>query len=259
MNRIAWHRALLCGILVLFVCPGSTPLMAQDQPSSEMKGYWKEPYALLFNFNNVFTSGSILSAYRGFGIGGMASLSPSAAIRLGVTLYRNPDAPSIRTTTVTTDGTSLVSETFIVPGTTTTGARVAVDYLHRLRKERASPYLGVGVAAGWDGQRLEYTDDVTSTDVTTEVNNRSNTFFADLNGSIGVDFRILENFSLTAEYTMSIDMLRSTGQRNATTVSVANGDSVAVTETVTESQKLTYLGLSLGLVQGAALGLVYYF
>ena len=48
---------------------------------------WDKDYALLFQLNNIFTNGNILSPYQGMGAGGRWHYKEDLALRAGMTLF----------------------------------------------------------------------------------------------------------------------------------------------------------------------------
>ena len=225
---------------------------AADDEAARNRG-WNTPYALLFSLQNIFDNPSILSGY-GAGIGGQIHLSPTTALRVAADISRSSNPVYERETTQT--GGTPTKELVIPAGPTSQlGLGLGADYLIRLSTRSLAPYVGAGVGLSWTNSSRSYTDDVNVPNVTTEVDNSTNSFGIGLRGLIGIGWRVHEWMSLYAEYGLSMGLLDRTSMSEKTTVTTAGG----VNETTEKAAYTRYLNFDVSLVQGGSLGLVAFF
>jgi hypothetical protein len=218
---------------------------------------------LLFNLNNVFTAGAVLSGWQGFGFGMQKLLESGKILRVGLSLSRQTDPVNIVKTTRTTGDMEVTSFDLQLPGSGFTSQHsisAVADMIKPLTKRAIAPFLGAGAFVSFATQRLDYTDDLTVADQKTEVANSQNTFALGLRGILGVNWRMNERFSLFAEYQLGLAIMSWQSNHTQTTVNnTASGGTAESSRVETEFKETRWLNLNNGLAQGGALGLVAHF
>lgn len=226
-------------------------------PEADLEAGWDSKMGLLFALNNVFTNGAILSGYRGFGFGLQYNLGPTAALRMGLSLRRTTNPPAIRKTTTDTGSNTVVSYELDVFGPTAThGVTVGLDYVMRFGTSALAPYIGVGAGVDWFRADTRYTDDVTTVDLITTVDNVATSFALTTEGLFGVEWRVHSRISFYAEYGLRIDVIEWVADRSDTLFEDSSAGTAASTRTRSESRETRLLNFQLGLVQGASFGLM---
>lgn len=222
---------------------------------------WDTPFALLFDLHNIFQNPIILSSYQGFGVGGQYHLGPTTALRIGLDLARTTNPVNVTKVTTTTGSDQVVSYQLSGTGGPTSMHSLAVeaDLLMRLSRGAIAPYVGGGARFDWNRMATSFTDDVTTVDQVTNVDNRDQSFGMGLAGILGIDWRIHENFAFFAEYNLGVDLARWTSSRAETTVTNTAGGVETTTQTKSEFDETRIFNYNLDLGQGAALGVIAFF
>ncbi|MDF1562917.1 MAG: outer membrane beta-barrel protein [Deltaproteobacteria bacterium] len=228
---------------------------SEEAPADEMVGA-----ALLFNLNNVFTSGAILDEHRGYGFGYLLDLGEVWGLRLGLDVTRITNPVRVERVTTITGNTTVTDYQLTISGPTDYfGASVGADLVRRLSRRKVAPFAGVGLFVDMSHSALRYTDDVSVTDQVTQVNDRTSSWGVGLEGLAGISWRVHESFSLYAEYTLGLTVFRWTSVRGETTIENSAGGTPTTTRSETEAITTRWLNLGLGLGQGASLGVMAHF
>ncbi|MGE0869152.1 MAG: hypothetical protein AB7P03_11325 [Kofleriaceae bacterium] len=228
----------------------------EDEEVLSKRQGWNSPWAVLFSLNNVLQVQQVLSQFQGLGISARYHLGPTRAIRFGANLNRvfNPQEQTKTTTTIagmatTTYSVSAGSSSYTVAG--------VADFLMRLSKRSLSPYAGIGVFAGWTRDAGFLDDDVSVMDQAHVFSSRDVNFLIGARGVFGIDWRLHPNFSLFAEYSLSVPFVQwHSFSQTDTRTDTLSGMSV---RTKVEEKETTWLEWGLGLAQGASLGLAVLF
>src|SRR5262249_7255576 len=154
--------------------------------------------ALLFDLNNVFTSGGVLGGWQGFGFGAQKKLRNGRIARLAVELSRVTDPVDIVKTTRTNGTMEVTSYDIQIPGSGWSAQHsvaVVLDMIKPLTDKKVAPYIGVGAVARYTDLRLSYDDEVTVVDQTTAVRNSSTSGSLGLRGIAGVSWKVSDAFT----------------------------------------------------------------
>ncbi|MCK5688711.1 hypothetical protein KAI87_05535 [Myxococcota bacterium] len=233
------------------VTPAEAPAASGDALTKDM--------ALIFALNNVFTSGAILSAYHGMGIGLEKSLSSDLSVRTGFDFRRTSNPSSVDKATTTTGGDTVTSYTFNTGGLDELDLEFDLMAIKKLSEGDISPYVGGGLRFGWYHDAFNYTDDLSQLDRVTTVDNSRNDLFINLEGVMGATWRVHENFSIFAEYGLSLSMLQWTGYSNSETIQDSTGGVATTSRTTNEGDKSELFQMNMGLYQGGSFGLLAHF
>lgn len=221
---------------------------------------WNSDWAMLFSLNNVLVQGSILSNFQNLGTAATVYLSPTLALRGGVSLSRSSNPESVTRTEIVTAGEQVVSYTFSAPGTTSAfSTAVQADLIKRLSTGRVAPYVGGGVSLGLGQSRLGYTDNVSVADQTVTINNATTSLTVGARGIAGAEWRFHSNFAVFAEYQLSLSVFTWSQLDNETVVENTTGGVRTATKTSQQRSVPTWLTGSAGLNQGGTLGLLVFF
>lgn len=219
-----------------------------------------EPTAgLLFNLNNVFTVGPILSGWQGFGFGYTRQLG-AMDLRVGLELARTTNPVNIVKTTQTNGTDVVVTYEVNAPAFTSLhAAGLVLDVIKPLTDGKVAAYVGAGVTAGYSRTALGYTDDVTVVDQRVEVDNTSQAFGIGGRGIFGVNWRIKPRWSLFAEYQLGVSAVSWTSNHDSTTTENSASGTPATMRVESEYRETRWFNFDTGLGQGGALGLIAHF
>lgn len=232
--------------------PVHTPMQTEASASAGQM-------ALLFNLNNIFTAGTVLGGWQGFGVGVQRELGGNAFVRAGLNAFRVHDPVEIVKTTRVSGPMEVVGYELQLPSSgfsSQHGVSIVVDYAKRLTDRKLAPYVGGGVLGVLIDRRLSYTDDLTVTDQVTEVSNSMTTLSVGVRGILGVRWQLNTSFALFAEYAALLQIFTRDSSHDRTTLtSTATG--MPASETVDREVVSTrWLDLDVGLAQGGSLGLI---
>jgi opacity protein-like surface antigen len=257
--KLATLSLLAAGLL----CAGAGAEEAATAPSPALDVGWNTKFGALFGLQNIFQNAGILAGYHNYGVGVQYHLTPSDALRVGLSLGRtaNPVFETKSTTNVTNQApTTQTTLTGTAGPTSTMDFGLGADYLKRLTLAELAPYAGGGLTFSYGQRTTAYEDKVTVANQVTKVNNQSSSYAVGLRGIFGIGWRLHKYLSLFAEYTLGLDLLNhaATNNRQAVTVTAASG-TATTTETVAKGSQSRVLNLDVGLSQGASLGLIAFF
>lgn len=230
------------------------PAAAPAAPAVAEKAF--EPkWGVVFNLQNIFQSASLLSAFNG-GIGGQFQLSPQLALRVTVSMSHSSNPAVVNETTTVVNDMTTVTRTMTRPSPTSTfGLGVGGDLLSRLLTGDLSPYVGGGLWVGYASQATQYTDDVTTMNQTTRVNDLDSSFRVGAQGILGVSWRVHPHFMLFAEYALMLSIVNHTSSSSDRRVTGENLN----TQVASKSASTRVFDFNTALSQGASLGVVAFF
>jgi hypothetical protein len=235
--------------------PEPARVTAEVEPAEASDGQM----ALLFNLNNIFTSGAVLGGWQGFGIGLQRDLGGNAALRIGLDAFRVHDPVRIVKTTRVNGPMEVVGYELQLPGSGFTqqhGLSLALDYLKLMSAHKLAPYAGGGVFAFVVDRRLSYTDDLTVTDQETDVSRSATSLGLGVRGIFGARWRVSQTFSLFAEYGVIVQAFSRNSSSDRTTLTSTVTGMPASETVVRESTSTSWFDLDVGLIQGGALGVI---
>ena len=249
-------------------------------------GGWNTPYGALFSLQNFFTQNGWMNGYDG-GIGAQMNLGPTGALRLKLDLSRYSNPVSLgESATYFDDGagniTEVTNKVLIQDGTQTSvfgvgttsafNIGLGADYLIRLSTAELAPYVGAGVAFGYGSWASKASDrGVTGADLDgdgtpdpivdiTEVKDSVSGLGLDARGIFGVEWRILKNLSIFAEYNLTVNILQTFSTRSYTgTFDETDPAAIIVDESTDKGTSTTLFGMDTGLEQGGSLGIIAFF
>lgn len=236
--------------------PAEAPAAKAERPTD---AGWNGDWALTFGLNNVLTQGSVLSSLGGLGTSGVRFLSPTMAVRAGLSLSRTESPESITRTEVTNGGETVVSYSFAAPAGSTVSTAVGGDLLWRLREGPVAPFVGAGVSVSHSLTTRSYTDAITVPDQSTTLNSTNNALTLGLRGILGAEWRFHESFALFAEYQLRVNVVQWNSLSDETIVENTSGGVRTSTRTANERSVPVWGTFNNALVQGGVLGLLVFF
>lgn len=230
-----------------------------EEPARATNAGWNGDWALTFGLNNVLTQGSVLSNLGGLATSGARFLSPTMAVRAGLSLSRNADTETITRTELSNGSETTVSYSFVAPGTSTVSTTLGGDLLFRLREGAVAPFAGVGLTVGHSLFSRTYRDDISVPDQVTTLSNVTNSLSLGVRGILGAEWRFHESFAVFAEYQLGVTVLRWNDMVNETIVENTSGGARTAIRTQEEASKPVWLTYNNALAQGGVLGLLVFF
>jgi hypothetical protein len=225
---------------------------------------------MVFELNNILTSGSFLGAYDPNsrtlpGIGFQYNLAPDRAIRAVVSIGRASDkyeiaeSENLATGTVTKSAVfpTLACDVFFADGTANacTGVynvNAQASYLMRMGTAALAPYFGAGAGLGIQYQRSNFKDNAIPA-ATVEYDGSATNLVLNVGAQAGLEWRIHKVISVFAEYGVNLALVDYTKFRaKVSTTSPTAGQEDKFSKTV-------LFNFDTGLNQGAQLGLLAHF
>ncbi|MEK7703556.1 MAG: hypothetical protein AAB426_01245 [Myxococcota bacterium] len=239
--------------------PAPAPVHTYTAPApatveASMDGGWNTSYGVLFQLNNIFQESDILSSYDRYGFGAQLNLAPTAALRLGVSMYRDSQ-PQVNTKYTTTQGSDVTTTYNVDNSYASHSFNVGADYLMRMSTSALSPYVGGGLFVDWSRYSQGYKDDLSTPDETTTYKYHTNNLTLGARGLFGIDWRVHKYFSFFAEYSLEVPAFQSYSYYNETTTE-STTVGTATEQDKTEQSYSRYFNYNLGLNQGASFGLI---
>jgi hypothetical protein len=267
LTPLAASQAQTAGTEVINAAPASSA--APGEPAAPAGEYarnqgWNSQWALLFELNNILTVGNFLSSFNAspanVGVGGRLHLSPEMAARVTVSASRSSNPPATTKTVGETGTEDVTTYGMTRPNPTESWAlRGDVDLLYRLMPNAVAPYVGAGLNIGWTLDRQAYEDKIAVPDQTTTEKRNTSFFGLGLRGIVGAEWRVHPNFSLFAEYALTVMVCQVNSVKDVQVIENSiDGQRTASRTTVTTSTP-RWFNYSTGLAQGGQLGLAVHF